>query len=142
ERQRDDYGLDIRILEHLRIVALNLDLFLGCLFIGVAILRDQAGSRGGGGVASPVAVERAMNVIWPDVADRNDLHIVAIDRADQNASFIAGADHRDAKRIANRSVAEILAAGRQAGGGANAEDALQKVAAFELLGRRRLIEGP
>jgi len=87
-------------------------------------------------------VEGAMNVIWPDVADRDDLHIVGIDCADEQASLVAGADHRDAKLIANGRISKILAAGRQAGGGTNAEDALQKVATFELLGCGGLIESP
>jgi len=81
-----------------------------------------------------------MHIVGPDVADRHDLHVFGVERPDQHAAFIAGADDRDAERVADGRIAEIFAAGRHAGSGADADDRLQKVAALKRLSRWRLIE--
>ena len=43
----------------------------------------------GGGIAGPVAMKRAVHVVGPDITDRDDLHVIGINRADEHAAFVA-----------------------------------------------------
>ena len=100
KRQGDDHRFDVRVVEQ-RVVAVgvDLDVLLGRAAIGPAFaLVDFEQARPGGVRARrvPVAVERAVEAVGPDVGDGDDVDVVGIERADQHAAFVAGADDADA----------------------------------------------
>ena len=70
---------------------------VGPAFVLVDLEQAGPGRMGAGRI--PVAVERAVDVVGPDVGDRHDVDVVGIERADQHAAFVAGADDADAQRV-------------------------------------------
>ena len=108
QRQRDDHGLHIGIGEQFLVGLIHLDLLAGRVFAVPAILGQESGPGLGGTGARGVAVEGTKAVVGADVGDGHDVDVVGIDRPNQHAPLVAGAEHAHAERVAHAlAVAEI-----------------------------------
>jgi len=75
-------------------------------------------------------VERAKQVVGPDVGDGHDVEIVGIVAADEHAPLVARAEHADPQWVAHApAVAEVDGAEAGAGGEAGGHGAAEEVAA-------------
>ncbi len=129
------------------VAGVDLDVLSRFVFGLPAVLGHQAGPRSGRRLARMIAVERPPHAEGADVGDRLDPDEIGIDRADQNAAFIAGADHTDPQgRTDGLVVAELEAgdpaaddhAGRR---GSREEVAARHAAGGRLSGLRTRIQG-
>ena len=132
------------VLEQLLVAAVLLvvDLHVppGFVFGLPAVLGHQARPGGQRRLAGMVAVEGPPDVVRADVGDRLDLDELGIDRAEQHAPLVAGADHADAQRRADGLVvAEVERAQPAADHHARGHAAEDEVAAVHAGGRGLLL---
>ena len=105
--QGDDDRFDAIVVEQSldapvgRIV--NLDIPASFFLSGVLVLFDQTRSRRGG----PVAVERAVDAVGPNIGNGRDLDVLRGTTADKYVAFITRADDANSDRIGKLFVSEV-----------------------------------
>jgi len=139
QRQADDHGLDVRVLDQLLVVGVDLDLLAGLLFGRPAVDPQQSGADLELLLAVPVAVEGPVHVVRPDVGDGHHLEEVGVDGADQHIALVAGADDAHAERLVQR-LAVAVVEGPQAGAGhqSGRDGAFEQVAPRQAPGDGRV----
>ncbi len=111
----------------------------GFLFGLPVILRHQARPRGQRRLAFVIAVESPPNVVRTDVGDCFDFDELGIDRAEQHAAFVAGADHPDPQRLSDRLVVAVIECAEPAADHNARGDAAENEVAPIYAGRRSLL---
>ena len=112
QRQGDNHRLDavgLGVVDQLLAsAAVDLDVPPGLVFGLPTVLGHQSRPGGQRRFAVMVAVEGPPDVVRADVGDRADLEELGIDRPQQHAPLVAGADHADPQgRADGPVVAEI-----------------------------------
>jgi hypothetical protein len=130
QRQRDHDALDLRVLEQIVIVlVVDFDVLAGFVLGLPAIFFHQATADLEGVFAGMIAVEGAVDVVGPDIGDRDHLDVAGRDGSQQHVAFVAGADHSHAQRVGHRGfVAEIRGAQSRARHGAGGDAGFEEIA--------------
>jgi hypothetical protein len=137
QRQGDDHRLDailFRVADKLFVAAIvvvvHLDMFARLVFAlpAVNFQQPRPGIHAYFPVEGPIDTERA------DVGDRADFDELGIDSPDEHAPFVAGAQHTNANRLAQRcAVAEVERAEASAGDCSGGNCALDEIAARDII---------
>ncbi len=135
QRQGDNHRLDpvlLGMLDQLLVRAVDFDFLAGFRFTPAVDLR-QARPRLASLTAVMVAVEGPPHVVRPDVGDRLNGDVFRVDRPQQHAPLVAGADHAHPHRLGDaRAVAEVHRSQPFARGDLRLDGLLEKVAADRL----------
>lgn len=132
--QTDDDAFDPELVdfsEQVAVVFEDLDVLTRLRFRSPAVFLHEAGPDGGGGRAVAVAVERAVLVVRANIGDRDDLNVARVKPADQDAAFVARAEDRDANRLIDDAVFEVVGPDTSAGGEVGATRLFQEFATYQ-----------
>ena len=140
QRQGDDHAFQAVVLgvfDQFLIGVVDLDVPRASSSVFQPYLAISPGRSFKAFVAVMIAVKRPPDVVRADVGDRFHFDEFGIDRADEHAAFVAGADHAHANRRADGFiVAEIKRTQAAADHHAGGKRALEKIAAAEIAGGR------
>ncbi len=131
QRQGDDHGLNVRVGQQLLVVLVDLDL-LGLAAVDAVEAEARPGRLAG---------EDALAVGRPDVGDGDEVQVVLVVHADEDAALVAAADEADAHGVAlERLVAEVARRGNRGATRGGGDQALHEVAAGHALAADGLVE--
>ena len=101
--------------EKITVIAIDLDMLSSLVFGLPAVQVHEAASDLVGRRGVIVAVESAVHVVRADVGNRGYLDIFRVDRADQYATFVPGAENGHTKWLIDFAIAVIVWAESVAG---------------------------